>query len=65
MAAVTAGSGGVPGVAVGRFAGRGKLPLGMTTIIGFAFFSASRLSRMKPAMSITTASIVQMTSQCE
>ena len=33
----------------GKLAGRGRLPLGMTTSIGLAFLSARRLSRMKPA----------------
>ena len=52
IAARTSGDGGVPGVNGGMFAGRGRLPLGITTIIGTAFFSASRLSRMKPARPI-------------
>ena len=49
IAAATSGLGVVPGTSGGRFAGRGRLPLGITMSIGNAFFSASRLSRMKPA----------------
>ena len=40
-----------PGAAAAT-AGRGRLPLGITTIIGFAFLAAIRLSRMNPARPI-------------
>ena len=46
------GRGGAPGVDRGMFAGVGRLPLGITTSIGTAFFAAIRLSRMKPARPI-------------
>ena len=48
-AARSSGDGGSPGVNRGMFAGMGRLPLGITTIIGTDLFAAMRLSSMKPA----------------
>ena len=53
IAARNSGEGASPGAGrAGMSFGGGRLPLGMTTSIGTAFFAAIRLSRMNPARPI-------------
>ena len=64
IAARASGDGVDPGVIRGKFAGRGRLPLGITTIIGTAFLSAIKLSSINPVRPIGAPACIVVAGPC-